>query len=108
MYIDQLIKMKNPENDKKQAVAKRTSDSDPVLVASSTILASNSTDTGVIFVTGLANILCNPCKAVWTNGHDVWEGRPDVEWTHTSALQASLTAAFDLKVSPKCCRYKAT
>jgi len=94
------LKWRNPENDNKQAVAKRMSDSELVLVALSAILASNSTDTGVFFVTGLANNLYNPSKVVCTNRHDVGEDKSDEEWIHVSALKVSSTAAFDLVVPP--------
>ena len=63
----------------RQAVARWMSDSEFDLVASSTILPSNSTDTGFFFVTGLANILCKPSEVASTNGCELGDGRPDAE-----------------------------
>ena len=70
---------RNPANDSRQAVARRMSNSEFDLVASSTILPSNSTDTGFFFVTGLANILCKSSEVARTNGCELDDGRPDVE-----------------------------
>ena len=73
------LKRRNPANYSRQAVARRMSDSEFDLVAPSTILPSNSIDTGFFFVTGLANILYKPSDVARTNGCELGDGRPDAE-----------------------------
>ena len=55
------------------------SDSEFDLTAASTILPNNSTDTGFFFITGLVSILCKLCEVTYTKGHEVGDGRSDVE-----------------------------
>ena len=74
LIFTSLLKRRNPAHDSRQAVARQMSDNEFDLVASSTILPSNS---GFFFVTGLANIFCKPSEVAHTNGCELDDGRPD-------------------------------
>ena len=101
-----LLKHRKPEKLKRQAVASRKSDKEPDLSASSTIAPSISIDTGSFLVTNLASEHCKPSKVALEKGSAIGDVKPALKWTHDTAFAASSTAAHDLDLSTKCCRYK--
>jgi len=96
----------NPEKLRRHAVASLRSDKEPDLSASSTIAFNISTVTGSFFLTGFVSIHLNPSKVALTKQSDSNGGRPAVECTQDTALQASSAADLDFFDPPMCCRYK--
>ena len=64
---------------------------------------------GAFFWTGLASILCKPCRVAFTNGELelVGDVKPAVECSQAKALHASSAADLDCTSTPICWRYRA-
>ena len=58
-----------------------------------------------LLIAGFARDRCSPSTVAFTKGLAEIEGNPAQECTHDIALAASSTAALDLDVSLKCCKY---